>query len=424
MIDIREHGVGGSGLTPTDSTLMTYTVASGETIKAGNLVNFTGNQVKKCYLKKIKAEIPYNFYNGVYSNSVSCRIDETRVFVAYVVSSTLKMFVMTLENDFISQGNEVTHASSWSSTNLKVLQISDTKVLVVKLRTCFIATINNTDITQGTDFQVGDMTGGFDIVKLKDKQAMLVYQAGDVDIHGNALIINISDSDIITTIVGARVVDTRMSSIKCQKISDTLYLCTSFAGSTYGGHQCFIININNGVITERSIYPSNNSQVPVSVGAFYIEGYDNIIPLSDNTALLVFTDSNKKLNQVLITITGTTVTSFLKGDMLVNAPLSPSIFKSSDGGIIGVGIDTLIPTNSYIYSFDITQGILALKEEIPGNSAISSTKGFFLEDNIIMENFTASAKSFIKIIRATPFAQGMAKNNGTTGQSIKVYKFR
>ncbi|MBW9158862.1 hypothetical protein, partial [Clostridium tagluense] len=184
MIDIREHGVGGSGLTPTDSTLMTYTVASGETIKAGNLVNFTGNQVKKCYLKKIKAEIPYNFYNGVYSNSVSCRIDETRVFVAYVVSSTLKMFVMTLENDFISQGNEVTHASSWSSTNLKVLQISDTKVLVVKLRTCFIATINNTDITQGTDFQVGDMTGGFDIVKLKDKQAMLVYQAGDVDIHG------------------------------------------------------------------------------------------------------------------------------------------------------------------------------------------------------------------------------------------------
>ena len=388
-----------------------YLVQVGQTISAGDFVNFVTGDITTGTSAVFKSSAL-----GYYKTISAAALSDTKALVVYSADSVLpEAVILTISGATITVGTPVIldHASNYFSIAI----LSSSKALVSYDNYAAILTISGTTITKGNSVTAGGSYNS--LVTLSDSKALLTYS----DNNGAAVILSVSSTTITVGAIMHYTSGTIAQSISATALSDTKVLVTYVADSK---SNAVVLTISGTTITAGT---------PVLFWSSYYT-YISMVTLSDTKALIIYENgsaSGSYGTAVVLTISGTTITigtaivfrsakiGYISSAKLSNTSVLALYEDEGDAGygkavILTISGTTITASTPVLFNNKISLWYSAAK--------LLDTKVLVAYQNVNNSNYgTAmilSIPQLAKLAIASPF-DGVAKTSGTAGAAVDIY---
>lgn len=405
-----------------------YEIAAGETINAGDLVNFINGQASIRTVGVIQST-PLLFDSAQVHQLSATTIDSSRVLVAYRQSTSkqtgIAVVLKIIDGEIIFGAYTV--FKSGSLEDISATAIDSTRVVVayrdsanLEVGTAVVLTIDDGDITVGTSVIFETAHASYVIATTLDANKVLVaYRVNGTIGFVKAIILTLN-GDIITKGTPVAVNNSNIGQLSATKIdfSTVLVAYSDSDNSLYG--TAVVLKINDSDIavgTEKVINNSNTDQISATT--------------IDLTRVLVAYRDVENSNR------GTAVILTINGDRIETG--TPSVFNNTRVYYIdSVTLDenrVLLTYQNTVYSQAGTAVVLTVK----GNVITTELPMFFNDNNTTQISSTtlvsdrvvvvyrdagtnyAGSTTLLKVKRT---AEGLATQNGAAGETKKFYDWR
>jgi len=332
-----------------------YVIATGETIAAGDVVEFVNNQAKKSvnigtsivfesasidYISAtvidssrvlvayrdvgnsyygtaivltifgtaIVAGTPFVFASAMTNYISATTIDRNKILVAYQNGSNYygKSIVLTISDTTITAGTVFDFATT-NTTSILVTTLDSSKVLVIYKNnsysyrgTAIVLTISGTTITAGTSliYETSE-AGNASITSLDNNKVLVAYEDGNNSSYGTAIVLTISDTTITA---GTPLVfeNGRANTISLVTIDNTKALAVYGEGNSNYYGKSIVLTISDTTITAGTPLVFENAQV----------GWFSATSLVNSKVLVTYRYNTGGYGKsIVLTVSGSTITA-------------------------------------------------------------------------------------------------------------------
>lgn len=407
-----------SGGVDINGIINEYKVNAGQTIKAGDFVEFVNNLGTDTQLQ-----------NLVINELKAVALAENKVFITYTSDSDYTTYlygvICSINNNTITYSTPTLLASNISNIKSIVL-IEENKVMIIYDSYGVICTINNTNITLGTAVNIS--SGSLSSSVLVDDNKVLVTYTNNSKLYG--VICTINETTITTgtptELVSNNNLQTKVESIALQtnKIFISYRIYENSKNDMYG----FICTINNSIITVG---------ISIKINSVDNQGVGFSLAKITNNKIFI-AHGNSSLYGIVCTINENTIT---KGTDTLLSYIDYS----------GIVISTLLITNNkvailhsqssdyYLYQMlcNITDtNIIIEKDEILNNAkntgsiistVLINTNAILIVHSSYINNYSdyylySVVEELYKLQKVRTGINGIAKEDGTAGDIIEIYE--
>jgi hypothetical protein len=423
---------GGGGGAAINGLIESYKVKAGETVSAGDFVDFVNQEVGTTVgSSHVFQSNAIQTISGLMSGTL---VEEDKVLITYYDESASDRgvaVVIKITGSTISSGTPFNFNENATTYFSQVTLIDTNKVLIVyrnaansNYGTAKILTINDTTITGSSAVVFESSTlGSTSLLFLETNKALVAYNANST---GIVKVLTISGDNIsvgnATQFNSSQSGNVSLSYIRTNK---ALVAYTDNGNSSFGTVK--IITINNTATSVGSSFVFHSASTT----------YINNVLVETGKVALVFrnevTNEQKNISLILNISTSDVITAgtplVLGGIQYIYATLGETnqiliIYQDTDNGYFGsyriltVNGDTLTATNSAFFNNGIVGGLGAIKTS--NNKAIiyyrNHANSFYGTATLLNLPYTEEL-----VFPATDQIFGVAKTAGTGGQTIDVY---
>ncbi|KPA14954.1 NHL repeat containing protein [Candidatus Magnetomorum sp. HK-1] len=395
------------------NTIETFVVDSGETISAGDILQFFDGKIQKGIggdATAISFGSEYSYQNSIVNNVSVSSLNDTNIVVNYTDNNKVKVKVGVISGSTISWGNEYTG----SSNNAEGSAIALSENCIVSGYIDFdqgkifakVGTISGTTISWGDaySYNSGMMIMDPKLSSLSNNRFAVVF-------------IDMGDSGKLKTIIGT--------------VSGT----TINWGSTYTFGDSFE-TYNMAALGENRllyVYQGGSSHGFARIGAitgtavdfgeetkFNAASTNNIAigPVSDNSFIVAYSDDTSFGTAISGTVSGTSTVNFAQESIFKNSQASSMALSYLSGSNFVV---TFSDFNNNGYGTAIIGTILGQtitwgEESVFSNKDETSTSVERLNDN----TFVVTGKTAVIGNVSAPIPVGIALNSATGGNNVQV----
>lgn len=434
-----EPTTGGDDGLNINGIIKQYQVNAGATVNAGDFVEFVN--------KGGSAEFCTTTANYI----SACKLDNSRVLVAWGYSSYLRAVVLTMDSTTVTAGATV--QVSGQTPHLSVVALTDSKALVAysdksnaNYRKAVILTIDGDIITVGeavTFNTSGSSCTGISATALTDSKVFVAFGVySSSNYYGYVTVLTIDDTTIIPSGTTSSFYSSGSSLSDFKVISlatDKVFLCAYANTSTYG-------NFARVYKIDGTTVSAGAQQIMSTTGGTYVSA----TALTDSKVIMVYTGvvSSKYAFQVaILAIDGTTITLKTTYTAASSTQISyqdvvtlsentvlivyTNVTKSNKGYATALTIDgyTVKSRGTDIVFEDLATSFCSLVAfsdnsamVFYNNSSAGKFKSFLIDGTTITDQEASEyGGTFVQPATSNLHNVGVAKTSGAEGETVEVY---
>lgn len=405
---------GSSTDSPVNTLLADYVIATGNTISAGDLVEFINGQVTKALNKYLTVGSHKTVYSAfAYSILGAVALDATRVLALYYPTSytSFSAVVLTINKADITLGTPVVILTTSVQTP-KFTLVDTNKVLVTYgsganlYLTGLVLTITGTTIAVGTATIVGSIAASLaDTIQLSQNRALTIFKQGS---SAYACVLNISGTTVSmgaaeVTVGSYGNINYAFTLINTDKVL--------LVYSSYTDHYCraCVLTISGNTITQVNTSLLTIKSAESSLYYFIKVGTDKAV-LSYGTSL------------VILSVSGTTVSMGTEYPITsINAILIDTdkvLIMQATGAVL---YEIILNISGTVVTTDYSNMIFLSNDYYQSAAplVLLTTNKVVNFGKLLSSGYLDACVTYCDIK-----AQGVATVSGTAGQTIKCYDWR
>jgi hypothetical protein len=423
------QGVKLTGTFQINALLANYTIASGQTINAGDLVKFINNQASKPIYGFVGNSIFNWQQSAVYLMSATA-LDSGRVLIVYFEQNgnNLRGVVLSISGTTITAGTPVNIRASVSVNGLSVAVLSSSMALVCFTNTAregeaWLTSISGTSISTLSYAYINGLSqmSSISAVALDSTKAVVAFMDESNNYYGTAVALSVSGS---TVTVGTPFVfrSASVQYISATKLDNTKVLLAYQDGGNFSYGTAIVLSVSGTTITAGTavVFRSGTNL------------YNSATTLDSSKVLVAYGGNSGFATAVILSVSGTTITV---GTAVVFESASPSSISTTtlDNTKVLVVYNKDINDPSKHYGKNSVLVISGTTITVQGSIIFRYANVFSLRTTVLDSGKALSIWSDSGLNNyptanvLTPgydSVQGVALQSGTAGQSKQFYDWR